>query len=324
MRVLLVTALYPTPDRPAWGAFVRTQVEALREAGVDVEVLLVRGRSSKLAYPAAARALRRRLAAETHDIVHAHYGLVGLVSRLQRRRPLVVSFHGSDLLGDPRGDGTIPWHRRLEAASSRLLARWIDAAIVQSDEMARHIPAGTPTHVIPHEVDLGLFRPVARDEARGRLGLPRDRTYLLFAANPDIGLKGYPIAEAVARDLRRGDPAIELLTVWRESQARFALYLSAADLLLFPSVQEGSPNVIKQAMACNLPLISTDVGDVRARVEGVAGCAIAERTTAGFTAAARRLLERGGRSDGRAAVSDLASSAIAGRVRRVYDEVLAA
>jgi glycosyltransferase involved in cell wall biosynthesis len=324
MRVLLVTALYPTPERPAWGTFVRTQVEALREAGTDVEVLLVRGRSSKLAYPAAVAALRRRLAADAHDVVHAHYGLVGLVSRLQRRRPLVVSFHGSDLLGGPRGDGTLPWHRRLEAASSRLLARWIDAAIVQSDEMARHIPVGTPTHVIPHEVDLGLFRPVARDEARARLGLPPNRTYVLFAANPDIGLKGYPIAEAVARDLRGGDPAIELLTVWRESQERFALYLSAADLLLFPSVQEGSPNVIKQAMACNLPLVSTDVGDVRARVEGVAGCAIAERTTAAFAAAGRRLLERGGRSEGRAAVRDLASAAVADRVRRVYDEVLAA
>lgn len=321
MRVLLATALYPTADRPSWGTFVRTQVEALREAGVDVDVLHLRASSPKLAYPKGALAIRRRLAGGGYDVVHAHYGLVGIVARMQRRRPLVVSFHGSDMLGDPRADGTIPWPRRVEAASSRLLARCIDAAIVQSDQMARHVPSGTPVHVIPHEVDLRLFRPVDRDEARARLGLARDRRYLLFPADPRIGLKGFPIAEATAQELRRADPRVELLVVWREPQERFALHLCAADVMLFPSLQEGSPNVVKQAMACSLPFVATDVGDVRARAGGARGCVLAERTVPAFTEATRELLERGERSAGRERVGDLDSPVIARRVLDVYESL---
>jgi len=324
VKVLLVTAIYPSPDRPWWGTFVRTQVEALREAGVDVDVLHLRGTSPKLAYAGAPAAIRRRLARGDHDVTHAHYGLVGIVARLQRRTPLVVSFHGSDLLGDPRADGTIPWPRRLEAAGSRLLARWVDAVIVQTEDMARRVPAGTPAHVIPHEVDLARFRPVERREARDRLGLGRDGRYLLFPADPRIGLKGFSIARMVAEELRRADPQVELLTVWREPQDRFALYLSAADVMLFPSLQEGSPNVIKQAMACNLPLVATAVGDVSARAGGVPGCAVVERTIPAFVEATRRLLDRGERSEGRTHVRDLDCTAVARRVIGVYEEVLAA
>jgi glycosyltransferase involved in cell wall biosynthesis len=323
VRVLLVTAIYPSPERPWWGTFVRTQVEAVREAGVDVDVLHLRGASPKLAYVGAPAAIRRRLARGAHDLVHAHYGLVGIVARMQRRAPLVVSFHGSDLLGDPRADGTIPWPRRLEAAGSRLLTRLVDAVIVQTEEMARRVAAGTPAHVIPHEVDLGRFSPVERREARERLGLERDARYLLFPADPRIGLKGFPIARAVADELRRADPRIELLTVWRESQERFALYLSAADVMLFPSLQEGSPNVVKQAMACNLPLVATAVGDVPARAGCVPGCAVVERTVPAFVGAARELLARGERSSGRAHVRDLDRAAVARRVIGVYEEVLA-
>jgi len=100
MKVLAMTAMWPTPENPAFGSFVRSQVEALKYAGVEVEVLVLQGRPRKLNYLKAPFQLRRRLAADpTIDLVHAHYGLVGIVARTQFRVPLVVTYHGSDVLG---------------------------------------------------------------------------------------------------------------------------------------------------------------------------------------------------------------------------------
>src|SRR5215472_15581815 len=99
MKVLIVTAMYPKPENPAFGSFVRTQVESLRRAGVDVELLLLQGRSRKWNYLKAIFQLRERLAKGSFDLVHAHYGLAGMVGRTEWKVPVVVTFHGDDLLG---------------------------------------------------------------------------------------------------------------------------------------------------------------------------------------------------------------------------------
>src|SRR6266550_7579016 len=100
MRVLVMTAMWPRPENPAFGSYVRSQVEALKRAGVEVEVLVLQGRSRKLIYLKAPFQLRRRLDTDTSiELVHAHYGLVGIVARTQFRVPLVVTYHGDDALG---------------------------------------------------------------------------------------------------------------------------------------------------------------------------------------------------------------------------------
>ncbi|MCC6830674.1 MAG: glycosyltransferase [Thermoleophilia bacterium] len=319
----MTTVMYPSAARPASGTFIRTQVESLRELGVEMDVLEFRGASSKLAYPAGVRATRRRLAGGAYDLVHAHYGFVGWASRLQRRCPLVVSFHGSDLLGRMTAEGRIAAPSRLEAASSRLLGRLVDAAIVQSDQMAARLAGCRRVFVIPHEVDHERFRPVDRAEARRELGLAPGRRYLLFAANPRIPTKGFPFARAVADAVAREEPGTELLVVWREPQERLPLYMNAADVLLFPSFQEGSPNIVKQAMACDLPLVATDVGDVAARTAGAPGCLVLPRDVAAWTGGVRSLLGLGGSSGARPWVADLTTGAVARRVLGAYEAVLA-
>jgi len=117
MRVLIMTAMYPTPENPAFGSFIRTQVESLRRAGVDVEVLILRGRARKWNYLKGIIQLRRRLARGSIDLVHAHYGFVGMIARTQWKVPVVVTYHGDDLLGtvNKRGKKTLPsapWDRR--------------------------------------------------------------------------------------------------------------------------------------------------------------------------------------------------------------------
>src|SRR5205807_1631850 len=202
MKVLIMTAIYPTVDNPAFGSYVRTQSESLQRAGLDVEMLVLSHRHRKLIYPLAIFQLRERLACSAVDLVHAHYGLVGLIARTQWKVPVVVTYHGSDILGSITKYGKRPLVQRVIASACRVLARHVDAAIVQSDQMAAKIRKAK-VHVIPHEVDLDVFRPTDREQARAVLGLDSGKRYLLFAANPRVEVKRFPLAKAAANALAR-------------------------------------------------------------------------------------------------------------------------
>jgi glycosyltransferase involved in cell wall biosynthesis len=145
----------------------------------------------------------------------------------------------------------------------------------------------------------------------------------LFAADPAIPVKGYPFAQAVVHGLRRMQGIdVELHVVHRESQENLAMHMNACDLLIFPSFQEGSPNIIKQAMACGLPLVTTDVGDVRERLAGASGCLIEPRSEGAFIKAIVTLLATGARTDARSLLLDLEPQKVARRVLGVYEDVL--
>jgi teichuronic acid biosynthesis glycosyltransferase TuaC len=322
MKVLVATAMYPTEDRPFFGTFVRTQVESLRKIGVDAEPFVLAGRSRKMMYAQAVPALRRRLERGDVDVVHAHYSYVGAVARMQRRVPVVLTFHGDDLLGTVGADGeTASWSRAV-ARAGKLLASQVDAVIVQTAQMAHILRSVPNVHVLPHEVDLELFAVTPRSEARAQLGLDPDRPYLLFAASPDVAVKRFPLARDAVELVRSAGAEAELLVVHREPQDRLALYMNACDALVFTSFQEGSPNVIKQAMACNLPIVSTDVGDVAEVIAGTDGCVVVEPTPGAVAAGLEQVLARGGRTNGRAEVSHLSCEAVASRLAVLYDEVV--
>ena len=318
MKVLVATAIYPTLENPAFGAFVRTQVDSLRRAGLDLDVLVLRGRPRKMIYAKGIVQLHRRLATEPISLVHAHYGYVGMVARTQWTVPVVVTYHGDDLLGTVGPDGKIRKLSRWIAAAGGLLARTVDAVIVQSEQMASKIDHPN-VHIIPHEVDLQTFQPMPQQQARELLGLDPTRKYLLFAANPRIPVKRFPLAHAVAQRLASRDSRVELLVVHRETQQRLALYMNACDALVFPSYQEGSPNIVKQAMACNLPIVATDVGDVRKIIGSTDACMISEPEVEAFAEAASSLLVRSERTSGRQQVMHLDGAKVARQVIDVYD-----
>ncbi|MEM4847076.1 MAG: glycosyltransferase [Thermosphaera sp.] len=321
MKVLIATAMYPTATNPAFGSFVRTQVESLKQAGLEVELLVLERQSRKLMYPKAVLQLRKRLADGSINLVHAHYSYVGMVARTQWRVPVVVTYHGDDLLGTINEQGKKTRFSQLVVFAGQMLGKLADAAIVQSEEMAAKLK-GANVHIVPHEIDFDLFKPVEKDLARKILGLDPRKRYLLFAANPKIPVKRFPLAKEVADYLAESDPSIELLVVYREPQDRLALYMSACDALVFTSYQEGSPNIVKQAMACNLPIVATAVGDVRELIGKTRGCYICSPNVVDFAERLRELLRLGERTQGRQAVQHLSSAAVAKRVIQVYEEVL--
>jgi glycosyltransferase involved in cell wall biosynthesis len=323
MKVLIATRMYPTPQRPVFGTFVRTQVEALRAAGVDMDLIVADGdRGTISAYRAALAQIHRVAREGSADLIHAHFCYPGVVARAQRKLPVVVTFHGSDLLGDIGPDGRVTARGRAQRMLGRSLTRVIDAAIVQSEQMAGEVTATTPTYVIPHEVDLSVFRPWPRADACAKLGLDPDRKRVLFAADPSIAVKGFPFARSVAEGLAARGIDVDLHVVYRETQDGLAMHMSASNVLIFPSFQEGSPNIIKQAMACGLPLVTTDVGDVRERLAGAPGCFILPRVERAFIDGITTLLQRGDRTDGPSRLADLLPEVVAQRVMRVYEDVL--
>jgi glycosyltransferase involved in cell wall biosynthesis len=197
----------------------------------------------------------------------------------------------------------------------------VDAAIVQTEQMAQGLPEAR-VFVLPHEVDTNLFRPLDPPRARAELGLDSAKRYVLFAASPEIPVKRFPLAREAVELLRAENPSVELLTVSKEPQPRLVQYMSACDALIFPSYQEGSPNIVKQAMACNLPIVATDVGDVREVIGSTRGCAVVEPDAAGLARHLRELVNRPRRTDGRTRISRFEPEQVTARLVAVYESAL--
>jgi len=321
VRVLVLTAMYPTPDKPASGTFVKEQVDSLREAGIDVDVFAFEATNGARSYLKAASALRHVLGEKPYDLVHAHYGLTGLVARMQVRCPVVVTFHGSDLLG---GVGSNNEYTRRGAATvllSRLVALVVAQRIVVADMLKPKLwPRSAVT--IPMGVDVYLFKPIPSQEAKHQLGLTDNMQRVAFVAHPNSYTKRFDIAQAAVRLLQENHLNVEVLPVYNTPHHRIPLYMNACDALVLTSMHEASPCVIKEALACNLPIVSVNVGDVAERVAGVAGCYLCDRTPEAVAAKLRKVLQDGGRTNGRERIQALSLQNVAQRVIAVYEKAL--
>jgi glycosyltransferase involved in cell wall biosynthesis len=322
VRVLMVTGAYPSLERPHWGTFIKSQVDSLRDDGVQVDVIRPAPGPMPVRYLRAAVGVLAGSLSGRYDLVHGHYGLWGLVARLQWRLPVVVSFLGDDVLGTPLDVGVYTPKSRLVARISKWLSLHVDAVIVKSREMAAALPR-SDVDVIPNGVDFSVFRPLSRSEARKALGWDPTRSYVLFGNDPSIPRKGYPLAQQVIGLLRERGHEVELVVANGLPHETVPLYLNASDALLLPSILEGSPNIVKEAMACNLPVVATDVGDVAEVVGGTAGCAVCPRDPQALAEALERALRHPGPTTGRADIAQLERGAVAARVLAVYNRVLA-
>jgi glycosyltransferase involved in cell wall biosynthesis len=321
VKVLMVTAPLPTASRPGTWAAVARQIDSIRSLGIEVDLLEIDG-ARGIKYLQALTHLNER--SSDVDVIHAHYGYCGWVARLQRRKPVVVSFMGSDLLGVANASGRITASSRLIVEIDRRVARFVDAVIVKSRQMAEVLDP-VVAHVIPNGVDLEAFQPIDRATARGTLGWQEGKPRVLFPGNPALPNKGFPLAQAAMSVAASalGEP-FEIIPLTGIDPGQVPLYLNAADAMLLASYTEGSPNAVKEAMACNLPVIAVPVGDVPELLTGVESCAVCPRDPQILGSELARVLQAASRSNGRETIKarglDLAS--VARRVAEVYDDVI--
>ena len=218
IRVLMITTGWPTPGKAQTTHFIARQVEYLRAAGVDVDVFRFIGQKSLWNYAKAWVRVRRKLATGRYDVVHAQWGQSGLLA-LPKRLPLVVTFRGCDLHGIVDGACRPTLVGRFLSVLSRMVARRADEAIVVSEHMKGLMDRAGPTHVIPSGLDLALFRPLPRDEARRHLGLSPSKRLVLFAGNPAESRKRFALAR-----LRRPPDEEHQPLVARQPQRRARLF----------------------------------------------------------------------------------------------------
>jgi len=322
MRVLMITCEWPSTTSSNSGIFVARQVESLRQAGVDIDVFHFRGAKSPRNYIRAWRGAQDRLSQGGYDVVHAQWGQSALLA-FPKRLPLVVTFRGGDLNGIFDKNGRITAAGRVLRVLSRWVADRADQIIVVSKELASRIPR-RPCHVIPSGLDLDLFHPMPLEEARSRLGLPIGKPLVLFAADPcNRPIKRYALAEAA---MARLSPRLEAELVVANGVPHVLMpcYMNACDVLLVTSIREGSPNVVKEALACNLPVVSVDVGDVKQRIGPVKGCVLCgDDSPETIASGLERILHTRGRVDGRRAVLELDERALAERTIAVYRDAIA-
>jgi glycosyltransferase involved in cell wall biosynthesis len=311
MRVLVVTNFEPDAATPQRGRWVRDQVEEIRRRGIDAEVFsFPRG---KRHYAPATRRLRGLLRRERFDLVHAHYGLAGWCARLAGARPLVVSFHGTDVRHPLVGalSHRLVWRIGLAAAVSRVL--------FEPEDNRPGLPRAPGSAVLPCGPDLGRFRPIPRAEARRSLGLDPEGRYLLFPADPERPEKRADRAREVAA-VASG----ELLTGGGIEPEQMPLWVNAANAVLVTSDYEGFGLACVEALACEVPVVSTPVGIAPWALRGLSGALCAPFDADTWAEAVRPHLDAGDpRVAGAHRAAALSAARMAERTIAAYRDVLA-
>jgi teichuronic acid biosynthesis glycosyltransferase TuaC len=321
MRVLMVTSDWVWNSWGGPAVFIARQADFLRREGVDVDLFPFRAGRQVKNYAAAWLEVHRRIASGSYDLVHAQFGQSGLTA-LPSRIPLVVTFRGDDLEGIIGENGRYIAAGRLLQFLSRSVARRADAAIVVSEHMKRHLPETVSAHVLPSGIDLDLFRPESQVEARHRLGLGDSHRLVLFVGNPGLARKRFALAQAAVDIVNQSIPT-RLVVGWERTHREIAALMNASDALVCTSMQEGSPNAVKEALACNLPVVSVMVGDVPLRLRGIAGCELCpDERPETIARAVERVLRKGERVDGRTAVRELDERLLTQRLIGIYRSVL--
>ena len=327
MRVLAVTNMYPTDAHPADGTFVAAQVESLRDIGIDTEVLFLdRLAAGRQVYRGLAETVRARLESVNPDLVHVMYGGVmsAVVTKAIRERPVLVSFCGSDLLGI-RGGAVLKLSARFGVAASKRAAVRAAGIVVKSENLLEALPRGIDrSHLwlLPNGVDLRRFSPMDRLECQRRLGWDPSRGHALFPADPSRPEKRFGLAEACVARLNENGADVELHVLKGVPHEDVPRWLNAAEAVLVTSTHEGSPNAVKEALACNVPVVSVDVGDVRARIEGIDGCYIADPTSEDLAVKLGRVFERGAPIDARTKMTEISLEHVAERLGEIYGTLI--
>lgn len=320
--ILVVACVESSPERPHYGIFTKRQLESVRKLGIRCDLLAIAGYRTPRAYAVAAAKLARMSLSGDHRyaLVHAHGGEAAIVASSYLGAPLLVSYQGSDLLGSPDNRGRIPLRWRVRTTLVRQHARLTAATITKARVMEPMLPRRVQTRnrVIPNGVDRERFKPRDRDAVRAELGWDQDERVVLFASDPSRPSKRPTLAHAACERASIRTGTIRFHVAHGLAPEVMPDLMNASDCLLHPSVSEGSPNVVKEALACNLPVVATPVGDIPEVLAGVEHCYVCDPNVEELSAAIVRCIDPPRRSNGRALSANLDERLVAERIASVY------
>ncbi|HEV8725278.1 MAG TPA: glycosyltransferase [Candidatus Binatia bacterium] len=328
MRVLAITNFYPTRQNPACGTFIEQQIGSLRALGLEVELMFLdRAHEGVAVYLGLGDKVRARLSRFEADLVHVMYGgvMAAQVTRSVQDRPTLVSFCGSDLLGENASGAFRKVASRIGVVASIHAARRASGIIVKSKNLLPLLPNEVKVakiRVIPNGVDLKRFTPLDREVCRRHLGWSSDRFHVLFPANVGDPVKRPQLARAAVEELNRREIQTDLHALRGIKHEQVPIWLNASDVLLLTSSHEGSPNIVKEALACHVPVVSVDVGDIRERIEAIEGCYLAEATRCDLASKLALVFNSPRRLRDPIGIEDLALDRVAMRLSDFYEELM--
>ena len=320
-HVVVVTNHWGEKASIPWaGIFVERQIASLERGGVRVTTFDI-GRSHSLAHVVGKWLELRKLVHRLDpDLVHAQYGTItGFVSTFVSK-PTVISFCGNDLLD---GASISNGRKYLGFFLSNVAALRARGIVCKSAQLRQALWwCQDRAVVIPNGVDLSLFVPGPQNEARKRLEWNLESPIAIINAGSDPKRKGVDLVQAAMDFVRMRLPNAELRVISKVEPTQMVLHYQAADALVCASLSEGSPNVVKEALACNLPIVSIPVGDVPERLRGVHPSAVVPRDAKSMGEAIAQVLLDRRRSNGREYVENLSLENVAQHVVNVYRTVL--
>ncbi len=322
MRVLFVCS--GNSDVFAITPFIKNQADSLVEQGVELDFfqIKVKGFAGYLKHVSK---LKQHLADNTYDIIHAHYSFSGWVAVLARPVcPIVLSLMGSDTYGSTEGGLIRRIKNMFVATQARVIQLFCKRIIVKSENLFRFVWQKKKAHIIPNGINMDRFKPLDKDACKKDLGLALDHRYLLFVADPNDSRKNYKGASAAVELLnKREGHDFELLCPFPVDNQMLPLYYSSCDALVFPSKAEGSPNAVKEAMACNMPIVATPVGDIEWLFDKTEGLQISSFEPQDMADGLERVIEQS-YSNGRKRIVNLglAADLIAEKLITIYKSLI--
>lgn len=286
--------------------FIREQVDAIKNKGAEIQYFFIRGNGVG-AYINSYRLFKKEIALFNPDIIHAHYGLSGFFANWQRAVPVVTTYHG----GDINYDKTRPF--------SKMAAGLSKYNIYVARKLTTKARAKKKFMIQPCGIDLGVFQPMEKQLAREKMKLEPDQTYILFSSAFNNPIKNVTLAKEAVDKAGKNIRLIELKGYGREE---VALLLNACDVALLTSFMEGSPQFIKEAMACNCPIVSTNVGSVEEIIDHTEGCYLTSFDIDDVSEKLKQAIAFGKRTNGHQKISHLDNDIIAEKIISVYKSVL--
>jgi len=286
---------------------IKAQGDSLTRLGLDVEYIPIEGKGL-WGYLKSIPKIRKKIKEIDVDIVHAHFSFSAFAASLAGAKPIVVSLMG--------------WN--IEKRLLKLMIKifnflfW-DACIVKSERMKQSLGI-KDVILLPNGVDTDCFKPMVKEVAMRYLGWSEDKTHILWAANPERPIKNFVLAKEAFNIMKKEDMELHFLEDVPHDEMVY--YYNASDVVFLTSIAEGSPNVIKEALACNSKVVSTDVGDVSERFQGNPACFLTKHNATDIAEKLKMALDYKGVIETRELVMELDSKIIAEKLISLYKGIL--